>query len=154
MSRDANQALAAKDEARKNTYTGMITNTMNNIPSDYSAKQKADITTAELGGVDTGYANLRDEMMRRSAATGTTGGLPETMLESNREAIQTKAQDAAQLQETFANVPVQRQLQKASIFQPATSGMLGSNFPQATPSSGTAAIGAGATVGAAALMAF
>lgn len=152
MSRDANQALAHQDEARKNQYTSLITNTMNNIPDDYSAKQKSDITTAEMGGIDAGYGNIRDEMMRRSAATGSSAGLPETLLESNREAIQQKAQAGAQLQETFANVPVQRQLQKASVFQPAEGGMLSSNYPQATPSGSNAAIGAGAMVAAAALM--
>lgn len=148
MSRDANQALAHQDETRKNLYTGMVQGQMNNIPNDYNPEQKAAITQAEMGGIDAGYGNVRDEMMRRASATGSSAGVPETLLESNREAIQQKAQAGAQLQETFANVPVQRALQKASIFQPALGGMLSSNYPQQAPSQTGAVVGGVGTAAA------
>jgi len=78
MSRGSAEKLQKQEEARKNQYTSLITSTINKIPDDYTAKQKSDITTAEMGGIDAGYGNLRDEMMRRSSATGSFAGIPES----------------------------------------------------------------------------
>lgn len=139
MSRDTNAKIAAQDEARKDAYTGLIKSTMAKIPDDYTPQQKSAITTAELGGIDVGYGNLRDEITRRAAATGSSAGIPESLMEANREAIREKASAGAQLQEMFANVPVQRALQQASIFQPALGGMLFDRYPQ-QPSGTTGSI--------------
>ena len=129
MSRNASQNLANQEEARKNQYTGMVTSTTAKVPDDYTPEQKADITTAEMGGIDIGFGNLKDEMLRRSSATGSFAGLPETLSEATLNATRQKADAGTKLQETFANVPVQRALQQASIFQPALSGMLYNRYP-------------------------
>lgn len=135
MSRGSAEKLQQQEEARKNQYTNLITSTAAKIPDDYTAQQKADITTAEMGGIDAGFGNLKDEMLRRASATGSFAGLPETLTEANLDAARQKAQAGAQLQETFANVPVQRALQQASVFQPAVGGMLYSrNVPAPGPS--------------------
>jgi hypothetical protein len=133
MGRGTADQLAQQDEARKSQYTNMVTDTMSQIPSDYTAQQKADITTATLGSIDTQFKNTSDEMMRRASATGSSAGLPESLLESGRQAAQTKAQAASGLKQEFANVPVQRALQKASVFAPALGGM--QNEQQASNSS-------------------
>src|SRR5438445_492560 len=147
MSRGSAEQLQKQEEARKDKYTGMVQDSMNQIPSDYTDKQKSDITTAELGGIDAGYANMKDELMRRSSATGSFAGMPETLMESTRQSARDKADAAAKLQEMFANVPVQRALQKASIFQPAIGGMLYSrNTPTAGPSTLDSIIGAAGAI--------
>jgi hypothetical protein len=151
MSRGASERLANQEEARKDAYTGMIQQSVSQIPSDYTPEQKASITTAEMGGIDVGYGNLRDEMMRRASATGSSAGIPESLNEAGRESIRAKADAGAKLQEMFANVPTQRALQQASIYQPALSGMLYNRpLPQ---SSGilNSIIGAGGAIGAALL---
>lgn len=154
MSRDSNQQIAQQDEARKDSYTSMIQQTEAKIPDDYSPEQKAAITTAEMSGIDAGYGNLRDELMRRASSTGDSAGVPETLVESNEQAIRDKAQAGAQLQETFANVPVQRALQQASVYQPALSGMLYDRYPQQPSNTTGSIIGAAGSVAAAGLTAF
>jgi hypothetical protein len=147
MSRGSAEKLQQQEEARKNDFTAKLTSTAAKIPDDYAAEQKSNITTAEMGGIDAGYGNLRDEMMRRSSATGSFAGLPESLAESNREGIRAKADAGAKLQETFANVPVQRALQQASVFQPAVGGMLYSrNVPTPGPSTLDSILGAGGAV--------
>jgi phage protein D len=125
MGRGTADKLAQQDEARKSQYTNMVTETMGQIPTDYTPQQKADITTNTLGTIDTQFKNNADEMARRASATGSGAGLPESLLENTRESAQTKAQAASGLAQQFANVPVQRALQKASIFAPALGGMQG-----------------------------
>jgi hypothetical protein len=154
MGRDTNAQLAQQDEARKDQFTGMINQQVNAIPSDYTDKQKADITSAELGGIDVGYGNLRDQLLSKAAATGSESGIPETLVDANRQAIQEKAAAGEQLQETFANVPVQRALQKASVFQPALSGMLYDRYPSQPSNTTSSIIGAAGQAGATALMVF
>jgi hypothetical protein len=149
MSRDANADAAKQDEARKDQYTGMIQQTEAKIPNDYSPQQKSAITTAELGGIDVGYNALRDEMTRRAAATGSSAGMPEALMEANRDSIRAKADAGAKLQEEFANVPVQRALQQASVYQPALSGMLYNRYPQQPSSTLGSIIGAGGQIGSA-----
>lgn len=153
MGRDTQAKIAQQEEDRKNTYTGMVRQQMSKIPDDYTPEQKSAITTAELGGIDVGFGNLRDELTRRASATGSEAGIPETLLEGNRDAIQQKADAGAKLQEMFANVPVQRALQKASIFQPALSGMLFDRYPSGNNGTLNSIIGAGGGVASAALMA-
>lgn len=153
MSRDQNAKVQQQEEARKGNYTGLITKTMDAIPSDYTPGQKADITTAEMSGIDVGYGNLKDEIMRRGSATGSSAGIPEALAESTKEGIRAKADAGAQLQEMFANVPVQRALQKASIFQPALGGMLFDRYPAQSGSSiGGIIQGGAAAAGTAALI--
>jgi hypothetical protein len=123
MGRGTADKLAQQDEARKSQYTNMVTDTMSKIPDDYSAQQKADITTNTLGTIDTQFKNNADEMARRASATGSSAALPESMLENTRQAAQTKSQAASGLAQQFANVPVQRALQQASVFAPALGGM-------------------------------
>jgi len=123
MGRGTADKLAQQDEARKNQYTNMVTDTIAKIPDDYSPQQKADITTNTLGTIDTQFKNNADEMARRASATGSSAGLPEDLLENTRQNAQTKAQAASGLQQQFANVPVQRALQQASVFAPALGGM-------------------------------
>jgi uncharacterized protein involved in outer membrane biogenesis len=155
MSRGSAEKLQQQEEARKDSYTGMVQSTVAKIPDDYSSSQKADITTAEMGGIDAGFGNMKDEMMRRASATGSFAGMPESLSEATLNSTRMKADAGAQLQETFANVPVQRALQQASIFQPALGGMLYSrNVPTPGPSTtdsilgaaGSAALGAGIAV--------
>jgi hypothetical protein len=154
MSRNNAQQLAQQEEARKNKYTGMIQSAVAKVPDDYTASQKADITTAEMGGIDVGFGNLKDEMLRRASATSSAAGLPESLSEANRDATRQKADAGAKLQEMFANVPVQRALQQASIFQPALSGMLYNRYPQQSGGVLNSIIGAGGGAGAAAIVAF
>lgn len=154
MSRDATQQNVQKEEARKDSYTGMIKTTMSKIPDDYSSQQKADITSAELGGIDVGYGNLRDEITRRQSATGSAAGVPEALMESSREGIAAKAAAGEQLQETFANVPVQRALQQASVFQPAVGGMLYNRYPSQPNGTAGSIIGTAGGIAATAAIAF
>lgn len=143
MSRGSAEALQQQEEARKNQYTSMVQSTVAKIPDDYSTQQKSDITTSEMGGIDTGFSNLKDEMMRRASATGSFAGMPESLTEANLDTVRQKADAGSKLQEMFANVPVQRALQQASIFQPALSGMLYSrNVPTPGPSTTDSILGA------------
>lgn len=141
MSRVNDAALAAQDNARKDTYTGMIQNTVAKIPDDYTAQQKQQITSAEMGGIDVGFGNLKDEMMRRASATGSYAGIPESLTEAGNQSIRQKADAGAQLQEQFANHPTQQALAQASVFQPALSGMLYDRYPNQQPSALTSIIG-------------
>lgn len=153
MSRVDEGKQAAQDQARKDQFTGMITNQMNKIPLDYTPQQKAAITSADLGGLDVNYGNLRDEMMRRAGATGSFAGIPESLSAANREAAQAKAQAGATEAKMFADTPVQRALQQASIFEPALSGMLyPTRYPSGQQSTLNSIIGAGGALGAAAIM--
>lgn len=122
MGRGTADKLAQQEDARRASLTNMAVDAANGIPSDYTPQQKADVTTSTLGTIDTQFKNNADEMARRASATGSSAGLPESLLENTREAAQTKAQAASGLQQQFANVPVQRSLQKASIFTPLVAG--------------------------------
>lgn len=150
MGRGTADKLAQQDEARKSQYTNMVLDTMAKIPDNYTPQQKADITTSTLGTIDTQFKNNADEMARRASATGSSAGLPEDLLENTRQAAQTKAQAASGLQQQFANVPVQRALQQASVFAPALGGMQGQQQASNTSwidsliGSGLAAAGAAA----------
>lgn len=118
MGRGTADKLAQQEDARRAQLTNMAVDTANTIPADYTPQQKADTTTATLGTIDTNFKNNADEMARRASATGSSAGLPESMLENTRQAAQVKSQAASGLQQQFANIPVQRALQKASIFAP------------------------------------
>jgi hypothetical protein len=118
MGRNTADNLAKQEDARRASLTNMAVDAAQGIPSDYTPEQKAAITTTTLGSIDTQFKNTNDEMMRRASATGSSAGLPETLLESGRQDAQTKAEAASGLTQEFANVPVQRALQKASIFAP------------------------------------
>jgi hypothetical protein len=118
MGRGTADKLAQQEDARRANLTNMAVDAAGKIPPDYTPQQKADVTTSTLGTIDTQFKNNADEMARRASATGSGAGLPESLLENTRQAAQTKAQAASGLQQQFANVPVQRALQKASIFTP------------------------------------
>lgn len=129
-----NNAISEQELALKQSYTDKLSGLADAIPSDYSDAQKSDIRGAEMGGIDVGFGNMKDEMMRRSSATGSFAGLPETLMESGTEAARQKADAGQALEAKFADVPVQRALQKASIFQPAISGMLYARPPASSTS--------------------
>lgn len=149
MPKDSNAELASQEEARKNLYTGMIQKSMAAIPSDLSAGQKASITSAEMGGLDAGYGTMRDQIERQAAATGSSSGIPESLSEIGRQQVRDKAQAGQQLAETFANTPVQRALQQASVYQPGESGLLFDRYPAQGPSTlGKIFNAAGAGLGA------
>lgn len=154
MSRDSNQQIAQQDEARKDQYTGMIQQTESQIPSNYTPEQVSALTTADLGGIDAGYGNLRDEMMRRASATGDSAGVPESLVESNEQSIRDKAQAGAQLQTQIFQYPTQQALAQASVYQPALSGMLYDRYPQQPSNTTGSIIGAAGSVAAAGIAAF
>jgi hypothetical protein len=154
MARVNDAAIAAQDESRKDAYTGLINQTVAKVPDDYTAPQKTAITSAEMGGIDVGFGNLKDEMMRRASATGSYAGIPESLTEAGNQSIRQKADAGASLQEMFANHPTQQALAQASIFQPALSGMLYDRYPQQSSGMGSSLIQGGVAAATTALTVF
>jgi len=105
-----NQILGTGESAIK---TGA--NTIASLPTDYTPEQKAAITQATLGTVDTGLQNAQNKAAGFAARTGATAGMPELMSQEARNAASTKAGAAAKLSEDFANVPFQRGSQVAQL---------------------------------------
>jgi len=150
MGRGTADKLAQQEDARRASLTNMAVDSAQSIPSDYTPQQKADITTNTLGTIDTQFKNNADEMARRASATGSSAALPESMLENTRQAAQTKSQAASGLSQQFANVPVQRALQRASIFTPLVGAQGGQQASNTSWLDNILASGAKATADAAA----
>jgi len=125
MARGAREKAREAEEARRTELFGAIRGEAAAIPRDYTPEQRAAITRARLGGIDIGYGNLLDEAMRRYARTGATAGYGELLGELGRERTREKSRAGAELETGFAEVPVQRALQRAGVlsglYGPSTS---------------------------------
>jgi uncharacterized protein YjbJ (UPF0337 family) len=150
MGRNDRQNAYNQQNALQQQLYGQLQQQAASIPGDLTPEQKAGITQTTMGGIDTSLGNAKDEAMRRASATGSTAGLPEMQLEAGREGAREKSQAGAQLQEYFAEVPVQRALAKAGVYLPmmgTTTQAMGQVAPQPSQFWNSLAGGAGAAGG-------
>ena len=152
MGRGARQAAYNQQDANQQQLYGTLNKVANQIPSDLTGQQKAGVTQAAMGGIDTGIGNMQDEAKRSASATGSSAALPEMLNETGLEGTREKSAAGSQLQEYFAQVPVQRSLAQAGVYLPmygtTTTGM-GQVAPQPDPNYLSQLIGAAGTAGAA-----
>jgi hypothetical protein len=148
MGRGARQQAYNAQTANQQKLYGTLNTVANKIPDDLTGQQKAGVTQAAMGGISTGIGNMQDEAKRSASATGSSAALPEMMNETGLEGTREKATAGSQLQEYFAQVPVQRALAKAGVYLPmygTTTTAMGAVAPQPDPNYLQSLIGAAGT---------
>lgn len=88
------------------------------VPLNLTPQQTEEFELAPLQQLGASYGTARNELMRRAAATGSQAALPETLSELGRSQAQQGAQTELATQAALQNIPVQRAMAKASMYQP------------------------------------
>ena len=154
MGRGSRRRARELEESRRGQLFGQVQEEIGAIPPDLTPEQRAGITQARLGGIDIGYGNIMDEAKRRFARTGSRAAAPELALEIGRERTREKSRAGAELEQYFAEVPVQRRLARAGAYTPIFqgTGQLLSSLYSRGPSTLDRILGAGTQIGSAAIM--